>query len=227
MAESSPTPTALNTPPLRIFILGDSHVRDMDCTIVSTFPKIKTFTISVPRKVEAMMLRYTDRLDEILHFNPDHIIVHIGHNELAYDDLMNPVPKDSTQTTDITLRTITILRTNHPSAKIIVSAVFPRSFTHHSHMTYLDLCHYNDTAKRHGKRVRSRMDELGIRVELNMPMWSCITKRQENPSRFLKDGLHLTSAAKAVITEVWIINILNELGHIIPPIIPPGINESA
>jgi hypothetical protein len=202
--------------PLKILIIGDSQVREMDCPIINKYPNLQTFTITEPRKVEAIMLRYHASVPQILAFNPDHIIVHVWHNELAYHYRLNAKPKDSTQATILTLQTAALLRANHPSAMLVISAAFPRTFTRSSSMTFLDLCHYNKTVKRQGKCLRSRAAALGIRVELNMSMWLCISNLEENPSRYLEDGLHLTSDSKALITNTWIKNILNEIGHIIP-----------
>jgi lysophospholipase L1-like esterase len=192
--------------------LGNSHVREMDACIVSKYPKIQTFTISVPRKIEAIMLRYHDSLPQIRRLNPDFIILHYGHNELAYHSQLNCLPKDSTQVTALTLQTAATLRNNHPNATLILSAVFPRTFTSSCSMTYLNLCHYNKTAKRHGKRVGSQAESLNIRTKLNMTMWKCISQVEENTTRYLKDGLHLTTAAKALITSEWIDNIRRETG---------------
>jgi hypothetical protein len=150
------------------------------------------------------MRAYENNLENILNFNPRYVLLHTGHNDLAFHLRKNPVPKDSSQVTQITLDAATLLQRNHPSAKIILSAPFPRIFTAHSSLPMPDILHYNKTAKRHGTRLRSEAANLNFTTLINNEMWKNKDNLEVKSANLLIDGPHLTQTAKKDMINRWI-----------------------
>ena len=112
----------------------------------SSVATVRTYLISVGSRTEAIMHQYEVKRRRITSFNPDYIIFHTGHNDLAFHRTKNPTPKDPTQVTKLTIDAATVLQNNHPHAVIVISAPFPRTFTHNSTLLLKDILHYNGTA---------------------------------------------------------------------------------
>ena len=186
-----------------ILIVGDSHCRELDGIITKTYKKLNVYVVSVGRQTDEIMAAYTNELEAIFAFEPDTVIFHSGHNELAYHRTKNLTPKDSTQTTVITINAAAVLKVNHPNAMIIISSVFPRLLTFKSSLRQLDLAHYNSTAERHGRCLKTEANKIELHVFLNNFLWKSKQLKTVKCHHYLRDGLHLNDKAKAYVTSRW------------------------
>jgi lysophospholipase L1-like esterase len=166
-------------------------------------PNIKVHNIILGSNTENIMAYYEGTRRQISAFNPTHIWLHTGHNDLAFHVTKNKNPKDSTQTTRATLKAASTLHSNHPQAIMIISATFPRTHTLKSSLTKLDLQHFNRTTERHGRRLKSEASKIGLVVYLNNFMWKNKSSLKEKPSYFLSDGLHLNPKTKLIVAKRW------------------------
>jgi hypothetical protein len=199
-----------------ILIVGDSHCRELDEIITKTYKKVKVYVVSVGRQTDEIMAAYTSELEAITAFEPDTVILHSGHNELAYHRTKNLTPKDSTQTTAIIINAAAVLKMNHPNSLIIVSSVFPRLLTFKSSLRQLDLAHYNSTAERHGRRLKAEAKKNELHAFLNNFLWKSKQLKTVKCHHYLRDGLHLNDKAKAYVTsrcmeEVHRLQMVNRL----------------
>ena len=193
----------------KLLIVGDSHCRELEDVIAKSYPNVKTCVIWLGQQTDNIMLAYTKELNRITDFQPDFILLHTGHNEIAYHKYKNVTPKDSTQTTSITISAALLLKSNHPKATIIISSIFPRLLTFKSSLRQLDLSHYNRTAERHGRRLHTEAKKVGITVFKNNFMWRSKSDVLVKSHLFLLDGLHLNDEAKEYVTTRWLNQIYN------------------
>jgi hypothetical protein len=205
-----PRPQSDNTVPdlstimnCNILIISDSHCRELDEIIAKSYPNVKSYIISIGQQTDSIMQAYHRELHAVTSFRPDFIILHTGHNELAYHKTKNTTPKDSTQTTVITISAATVLQSNHPKAVIIISSVFPRLLTFKSSLRQQDLCHYNRTAERHSRRLQTEANKIDVRVFMNNYMWKSKSDMKVKTHFYLRDGLHLNDAAKSYVITRW------------------------
>jgi lysophospholipase L1-like esterase len=206
----------------KIMILGDSHCRGMDEALKTCDPSIHTLAIIHARGTRAIAGRYQSAVSCATAFTPDYIFVHCGHNDLVFHSSLNPVPINSEDSRTHTIDLALLLQRNHPDAKIIISALFPRTFTRKSTLFKDEVAAFNRLAKRHGQRLRSQASRLPIpiMVALNMPLWRRISKSEETAKHFLPDGLHINNDGKKTLAGAW-------LRDITPPIpLPDSTQEN-
>jgi hypothetical protein len=191
---------------MKILIVGDSHCRDLDKLVDNKDPdaQIQIYIISVGGNTDAIMFQYRAELPRIITFGPEYIVVHTGNNEMGYHATKNPSPKDSTETTLITIQVANILQANHPLATIVLSAALPRILSRSSPFTYEDLTHYNSTVKRHANRLRSEAAKVNFDTFLNNLLWKNKKALLVKTQHFMPDGLHLTLTAKKYLINDWI-----------------------
>jgi hypothetical protein len=199
-----------------LLIIGDSHVRDLDVIIEKSFKKMQVYVVSLGSQTDQIMAVYNNELHAINSFDPDTIVLHSGHNELAYHKSKNLTPKDSTETTDIVINAAAVLKANHPHALVIVSSVFPRLLTFKSSLRQLDLVHYNRTAERHGRRLKAEAINNDLEYLMNNFLWKSKKLYTVKCHHYLSDGLHLNDKAKAYVVSRWMTEI-NRLQKAIKP----------
>jgi lysophospholipase L1-like esterase len=202
----------------KIMILGDSHCRGMDEALKICDPSIHTLAIIHPRGTRAITARYRSAVSCVYDFTPEYIFIHCGHNDLVFHSSLNPSPINSEDTRTHTIDLALLLQRNHPDAKIIISALFPRTFTYKSTLLQEEVSAFNRLAKRHGQRLRSQasMLPIPILVALNMPLWRRISKSEETAKLFLPDGLHINNDGKKALAGAWLSNITTPLSPLEP-----------
>jgi hypothetical protein len=186
----------------RIAIIGDSHCRDLEKAF-EDFPNVQTYIVSVGSQTNVVLQEYRKNIANIKKFDPTFILLHTGHNDLAYHKFKNRNPKDSTQTAKITMDAAAEIRSNHPKAIIIISAVFPRLLAFRSQLRQSDLFHYNRTAERHTRRLATEARKIGLAVFKNNFVWRNKTDLLVKTHLFLEDGLHMSLAAKKYVVARW------------------------
>jgi hypothetical protein len=199
--DSVPDPVKSTT--ARIAVIGDSHCRELDKAFEADFPNVQTYIVTVGSQTDIVLQEYRKNIANIKKFDPTFIILHTGHNDLAYHKFKNRNPKDSTQTTKITMDAAAEIRSNHPKAITIVSAVFPRLLSVRSQLRQMDLFHYNRTAERHTRRLVTEAKKIGMAVFKNNFVWKNKTDLLVKTHLFLEDGLHITTAAKKYVVGRW------------------------
>jgi hypothetical protein len=187
----------------RILIVGDSNCRDLEKSLTDRFSNIRIYVISLGSQTGQVMIEYNRCKTQANLFDPNYIILHTGHNDLAYHRYKNISPKDSTQTTKLTLDAAMIIKGSHPNAIMIVSAVFPRALSLKSPMRQMDLQHFNRTAERHTRRLATEARDLDLYVFKNNFMWKKKQDLVPKTHLFLQDGLHLTTLAKQYVISMW------------------------
>jgi hypothetical protein len=200
---------AINVPPrivpvdVRLLLVGDSHMRDMDFFVQAIRPTYSTFTVCIPSSIDDIMTAYRSKFGNITTFDPEYCLLHMGHNELAYHPAHNVSPR---QSRDVIRRTMAVAReiqTDFPTARIITSATFPRTTAYYSHLNPKEIRIYNKTAKRHGQRIRAASSPLNYESSMNNPLWKHISKYEEDPKYYRTDGLHLNPVGMLTIAKCW------------------------
>jgi lysophospholipase L1-like esterase len=147
-------------------------------------------------------IRYLLRVREAEIFNPETIILHIGHNDLWYHPFYNTHPQNVKDFSPFVQSFITLLREHHPSARIIYSSVYPRSAG--PHLDESEKISYNKLAQRYGVLTQSTCKREGISLILNGTLWTSVRQGKENSEYFLADVLHLNTLGKKVVAVGWI-----------------------
>jgi lysophospholipase L1-like esterase len=187
---------------MRILLVTDSHGRDMGTTIREVHSGWKIFTVRVGGVNTAVRASYLRRHRELRRFNPDRIILHVGHNDLQYHPYHNQSPEHGKYFFPSVLSFLALLMGNHPRATVFFSCPFPRTigpgFTNDQRMVY------NRTATRLGAMARSAANRSDFQCLLNGGLWKSVRKCQERPGILLPDGLHLSEAGRKVVVDGWI-----------------------
>jgi lysophospholipase L1-like esterase len=164
--------------------------------------------IFVGGQIPEVILNYRAKLQSIIAFNPDYTILHVGHNDLARHHHKNPRPLVSRDVTTLTINFANEVQANHPNTSIFLSSIFPRTFAKHSNLSEQQVNKYNETAKRHGLRLRSRATEAGYACILTSILWKTISNHKEDPQYYLLDGLHLTPDGSDKVALEWLRAVL-------------------
>jgi lysophospholipase L1-like esterase len=177
----------------------------MDESLKKGRPHIKTYSVIYPRGTTAIGARYTSMLSSIRAFDPDVIYLHAGHNDLVFHPTHNENPINSEEIRSLNIDLAILIQHNHPRAKIIISSLYPRTFTDSSILTEKEVGAFNRLAKRHGQRLRKEAGKKAptILVAMNMPLWKHISISQEQSSHYMPDGLHIKKDGKLALANAW------------------------
>jgi lysophospholipase L1-like esterase len=181
--------------------------RGLDQVLNNLSTSISTFTVLIPRTIDLITLEYRLKLQDIYHFDPDVVIVHLGHNDLVRHPVHNLNPSVSTAVASSTITFADEIHHNFPAASIFISAIFPRTHTDSSLLSSPDIISYNKMAKRHRQRIHTFAKIAGYKYFINNIMWHKISKSIEDPSLFLPDGLHLNPTGQLTILFEWLESI--------------------
>lgn len=196
----------------RVLIIGDSHSRNMTESIKKTHPKMEVMLSTMPSSLDQIKAFFmSHKLSEALYFNPDWIIVHGGHNDVAKHKFFNTDPMFAGSVAHDQVKFAMKLKSLFPKSSIMCSSLFPRKPTHTSSLSEENTIAYNWIAKRYGLRLRSLAEEQNIRCSLNMVLWKQVSKAKENSSLISPDGLHLTKVAKIKIGMEWVNTFLQPI----------------
>ena len=193
---------------MNVLLIGDSHMgRGLGQVLNNLSTSISTFTVLIPRTIDLITLEYRSKLQEIYLFNPDVIVVHLGHNDMVRHPIHNLNPSVSTTVASSTITFADEIHYNFPTATIFISAIFPRTHTDSSMLSSPEIISYNKIAKRHGQRIRTFAKIAGYKYFINNSMWHKISNSIEDPSIFLLDGLHLNPTGQLTILFEWLESI--------------------
>jgi hypothetical protein len=208
-AETEPEPKLRVLPMIfRLLLVGDSHVRRVEATIRSLYPEMNLRILAVGTKTEAIIQKYNDCLQETIMFDPTHIVLHEGHNHMAFHQAKNILPEISRDVVAQTMGFADDIQRNFPNANIKISASFPRSLADGSDWSNLQVCAYNERMKRHGQRIRTQATRHNLGHVMNNFTWKKISKHVEDSSIYLIDGLHLNDKGRKKQIHEWLLALL-------------------
>jgi lysophospholipase L1-like esterase len=186
---------------MQLLLVADSHGRGMASVIEGIDKDWEVMTVRVSGQTDDVRAQYVKSLPEIRHFNPETVILHVGHNNLSYHSHHNPDPEHVKEFFPSVLSFVSQLQANHPVARVIYSSVFPRSTG--PLMSDSERHSYNKVASRYGCLTQSTCKQNGINFVLNGALWISVRKARENPVFFLGDGLHLRKAGQEIVARDW------------------------
>ena len=189
---------------MKILLLGDSHCRDLDSIFKEISSSYVIYTVSTGDQLDAIATKFRNKVQSIIRFDPDSVILHGGHNDMARHPRYNRRPQVSKPTARKTMQLAREVHSYLPSAKIFVSNVFPRTFTDRSILSQSEVHKYNETSKRHGPQLRALTGIEGFNMLINDCMWLHISSAQEESSHFLIDGLHLNKSGQLAVVREWL-----------------------
>jgi lysophospholipase L1-like esterase len=194
---------------MRVLIIGDSHCRELDVALIHNRRSIHTYSVYAPRKIPNIVLRYQSELANIIHFAPTALILHLGHNDIAYHHHLNGNPTHPRTVAQNVVQFAQLVANNHPGIQIFISTVYPRTCTPTSYFGPHDTISFNKKMKRYGQHLRTLTNAAGFTIFLNNIMWRRISRSLEEASHFSDDGLHLSIEAKIIVTREWLAQIDN------------------
>ena len=200
---------------MRLLIVGDLHCRDISPAIKALNTDNMIFTVFVGSHIPAITLSYRSKIHAITNFRPDLVVIQLGHNDISWHASKNPRPIVSRDASALTIGLAREIKRKHPNVQVIISSVFPRTFTAKSLLNKAAVHKYNETAKRHGQRLHTRATEAGHVCLYTKALWMKISASIENPSFYLPDGLHLNPLGNTAIAKEWL-NEIHRLQALVP-----------
>jgi hypothetical protein len=95
-------------------------------------------------------------------------------------------------------------KTNFPSCRIIISALYPRTNDDTLLISNNKVTAFNNTAQRHQKRLRSLSESIGYDFFPNESTWRTFSKALEDPTQYRPAGAHLNRSGKRAVLTGWL-----------------------
>jgi lysophospholipase L1-like esterase len=180
---------------MRLVLVTDSHGRGLAVELVAQ---------RIGRKLSAIRGLYRRRLRVLQRFQPDVVVMHLGHNDLVAHTSYNPRPLFITAVMHQIMEFVTEITVTLPHTRIIVSSVLPR--VNSSEFDAEKTVKYNRIARRFGEMVRSagNKPDANFIGTINRGFWGRIARCEVLPNNHLSDGLHLSENGKALLIRGWV-----------------------
>ena len=206
---------------MRYLVIGDSHVWDLQRYLLKLDSTATSMIISRGRKAREIMDMYRDDLFNAYLFDPQYVVIHLGHNDMAEHQSLNVNPRHPLAIYEQIIGFAREVALNFPSARLLLSSTLPRHYTVSANLSLPKVLIYNKSCKRLGQALRHDAANFGIQVGLNMPFWKKISKALENSDMYLSDGLHLNPDGKLELIISWLLDlqIIVEYKLVWPPAI--------
>ena len=188
----------------KLLIIGDSFVKRCQNIMLTRYKQVEFKFIAVGDKTEVIIALYNSQIQSAQDFQPTHIILHEGHNEMAFHPDKNPLPQISRDVIATSLAFGLVLQVHHPHAKVMISATFPRCHKRYSILSKAGVTDFNTKMKRHGQRVRTLAKRNNLGYILNNFSWGKISQCLENPDFYMEDGFHLNSKGMHAQAKEWL-----------------------
>jgi lysophospholipase L1-like esterase len=192
---------------MRYLIVGDSHVWDLQKYLRKHDSDASCLIIGRGRSSAGVMSMYRDELFDVVTFDPEVCVTHLGHNDMAEHRILNVRPPHPLAVTALLVGFAREVAVNFPSAKLLLSSTLPRSHTPTANLTLDKILTYNKSCKRLGQGLRHDAAIHGIQVGLNNCFWAKISKALQETKLYLPDGLHLNPDGKLALTKSWLIDL--------------------
>ena len=188
----------------RMLYIASSHGKSMDWAIRHVDHRVQVKGIwKSGGKVLEMIEIVKKRMGEILRFDPDCIIIHLGHNDISYHYKFNPRPRKVKLVVEDLHVFYLALSFMMPNAKVVVSCPFPRVSSEESGYTAKMAKGYNGEAVRASERLGSKKRDISTCFVKSL--WKRVKKDEGNSIYFQPcDGLHLLPAGKIVVAREWL-----------------------
>jgi hypothetical protein len=192
---------------MKLLLVADSHGYELEWLLTGLGSDIEVFTVVLGRGTSAVRGLYRERLEEIVNFDPDTVVMHVGHNDISRHSVHNNNPLFITAAFHLVMELGLEIKMNFPSAGLIVSSLLPRKAG--NFYSASDALKYNKIAKRFGQMVTR---EAGIDSvtspefvpSLNRSVWGRISKAEARENLLDFGGLHLNSKGKVVLVQEWL-----------------------
>jgi hypothetical protein len=194
----------------RLLMIGDSHIRRIEEPFRAMYPSANLKIISAGSKTHIIIDHYRDHIEELIEYDPTHIILHEGHNNMAHDPSRNPLPEISRDVCRRTLWFAALIHSSHPNAKLYISATLPRAIKKASTLNPTRTLAFNKGMKRHRQRIRTVASRNNHRHLINDFIWECISQAQEKTELYLEDGLHLNDEGLKLQSYTWLSILLKD-----------------
>lgn len=182
-----------------MLILASSHGAGLKETMESMFAQVRVYS-SYQRggKIADIYRMVEQRLSSMKRHNSDYIILHIGHNSVAFHGLKNEYPEHDFTVTDEVLDLVHWLEVRFPGVPVFYSTMFPR-------VPYKQfdkaLCGgYNRMVVRQARYAK----RIGLKTIVSMGLFESYQPPQPNTRCFSdRDGLHLTEYGQQIVCSAW------------------------
>jgi hypothetical protein len=185
---------------MKVVYISSSHGRGMDSAFHSVDSTVKVMGIWRPgAKIGTLTQLVQSRIHHVLQFQPTHIIIHSGHNDVNLHPTKNPHPRKAQEVLEDIAALATALSIMVPSAMVCYSAMFPRVTSRN--FTTQQATSYNERAH----RMQRMAKKMGMNVISVRSLWISPRKYKGDPKWLEKwDGLHLTREGKIMVATVWL-----------------------
>jgi hypothetical protein len=187
---------------MRVILIGDSNVARVREAMRTLDSGLELRIISVGAQSDAVWEVYLQRRAEFQHFQPDMIVVHMGHNDAVWHPRRNRVPRHPMEVFGIVSGYIGQIQTDFPQSKVIQSNLFPRNIG--PHLYGLPLYRYNMMVYEFGLVLRDQSLERNRNIVLNRVMWEKPSEGLANAMMFENDGLHLNFCGSCSVAAAWL-----------------------
>ena len=187
---------------MRILLLADSHGIRMDMKMMDRINGCVVKSVQVSQRTSLIRRKYVSKLDEIIRFRPDIILLHTGHNDIMRHPVHNQHPTHLKYYFEELQNFCSLLMANHPHALFLLSSAFPRTVG--PAMDSVKKRQYNRLAVRLGAMVRAYAIRGNFGYLLNSVLWISVRQLEEQANLFRSDGLHLTSAGQDAVADGWV-----------------------
>jgi hypothetical protein len=188
---------------MKLLLISDSHGRGLDVYIRNEVPSMVVKTVMVGGKMSAIRGSYREQLQEIVVFDPEVIVMHMGHNDLVAHWYHNTQPQFITAVFHTLMELKDEIHFNFPTATIFISSLLPivSLWEFDEERTW----RYNRIACRFGQMVFSRSKNEGsyyLPLQ-NREMWGRITQLEASSNCYDDEGLHMNALGRRVIVFGW------------------------
>jgi hypothetical protein len=186
---------------MKLLLVSDSHGYEMQRILPTMMEGMDVFPVILGRGIAPIRGLYRELLQEVYYFDPELILMHMGHNDVTTHRVHNTNPLFVTAVFHMLREFAQEITANFPEARLIISSMLPR--TAGSYFSDAEALSYNKIAKRYGQMLlqEARSDEetaTRFVPSLNRNVWGRISKSEAKASLFDNGGLHLTNDGKEV-----------------------------
>jgi hypothetical protein len=190
---------------MRLLLITDSHGYEMEWELKAIRGSLDVFPMVLGRRTSRIRGKYRDELQEVINFDPQLVIMHMGHNDIVPHRIHNPRPLFVTAAFHQMMELAHEVSVNFPRAQMIISAMLPRGDG--NGFTIEDARKYNRIARRFGQMLvkESYSDHPPIFMPvLNSNLWANVSQGVAERAMFDHGGLHLNTDGKSILANEWL-----------------------
>ena len=180
-------------------MITDSHGFGMERIIREMDGSVDVLSLCYGKSTVEIIGKIRLETRNIISFNPDTLILHMGHNDIFEHEVKNPNPTRNTVAMEQIFDFYKDLKTALPNTRIMYSCMFPRIKV--EPYSEKQITQYNHVALRMGRKAQ----QYDIKTIFVRELWINITQAQA-AGRYLQcnDGLHLRTSGKEIVAGKWL-----------------------